>query len=62
MPRSFSANSSFAIPVIVGRELLGKLLIRREGRNLLAGRIVEDEAYLGARGPSGARLLRTHSA
>jgi DNA-3-methyladenine glycosylase len=35
-------------PVTVGRELLGKLLIRREGRTLLAGRIVEDEAYLGA--------------
>ena len=31
---------------------LGKLLIRREGRKLLAGRIVEDEAYLGARDPA----------
>src|SRR5271169_2793953 len=36
----------------VGRELLGKLLIRREGRKLLAGRIVEDEAYLGAVDPA----------
>ncbi|HEY4932874.1 MAG TPA: DNA-3-methyladenine glycosylase [Terriglobales bacterium] len=36
----------------VGRELLGKLLIRREGRRLLAGRIVEDEAYLGAVDPA----------
>jgi DNA-3-methyladenine glycosylase len=39
-------------PAIVGRELLGKLLIRREGRKLLAGRIVEDEAYLGADDPA----------
>jgi len=36
----------------VGRELLGKLLIRREGRKLLAGRIVEDEAYLGRQDPA----------
>ncbi|MGB8888505.1 MAG: DNA-3-methyladenine glycosylase [Candidatus Korobacteraceae bacterium] len=39
-------------PVTVGRELLGKLLIRREGRQLLAGRIVEDEAYLGKQDPA----------
>lgn len=39
-------------PVTVGRELLGKLLIRREGRTLLAGRVVEDEAYLGAEDPA----------
>jgi DNA-3-methyladenine glycosylase len=39
-------------PVAVSRELLGKLLIRREGRRLLAGRIVEDEAYLGAEDPA----------
>ena len=39
-------------PEIVGRELLGKLLIRREGRRLLAGRIVEDEAYLGSDDPA----------
>lgn len=39
-------------PITVGRELLGKLLIRREGRKLLAGRIVEDEAYLGADDPA----------
>jgi DNA-3-methyladenine glycosylase len=38
--------------VTVARDLLGKLLIRREGRKLLAGRIVEDEAYLGARDPA----------
>jgi len=39
-------------PVTVARELLGKLLIRRQGRKLLAGRIVEDEAYLGAEDPA----------
>jgi DNA-3-methyladenine glycosylase len=38
--------------VVVGRELLGKLLIRREGRRLLAGRVVEDEAYLGGVDPA----------
>jgi DNA-3-methyladenine glycosylase len=38
--------------VTVARELLGKLLVRREGRQLLAGRIVEAEAYLGAADPA----------
>lgn len=37
---------------IVGRELLGKLLIRREGRKKLVGRIVEVEAYLGKDDPA----------
>jgi len=35
-------------PREVARELLGKLLIRRHERKLLAGRLVEVEAYLGA--------------
>jgi len=35
-------------PRRVARELLGKVLVRQEGRRLLAGRIVEAEAYLGA--------------
>ncbi len=39
-------------PIVVARELLGKLLIRRQGRKLLAGRIVENEAYLGAADPA----------
>lgn len=39
-------------PVTVARELLGKLLIRRDGGRLMAGRIVEDEAYLGADDPA----------
>jgi DNA-3-methyladenine glycosylase len=37
---------------IVGRELLGKLLVRREGRKKLAGRLVEVEAYLGKDDPA----------
>ena len=35
-------------PRIVSRHLLGKLILRKEGRKRLAGRIVEVEAYLGA--------------
>jgi DNA-3-methyladenine glycosylase len=34
-------------PRRVARELLGKVLLRRNGTKLLAGRIVEVEAYLG---------------
>ncbi len=34
-------------PRQVGPDLLGKLLLRREGRRMLAGRLVEVEAYLG---------------
>ncbi len=33
-------------PRAVSRALLGKVLVRREGKSLLAGRIVEVEAYL----------------
>jgi len=39
-------------PRIVSRELLGKLLIRRQGRKFLTGRIVEVEAYLGSDDPA----------
>lgn len=34
-------------PRVVSHELLGKVLVRRESRNVLTGRIVEVEAYLG---------------
>ena len=43
LPRGFYDRD----PRGVARDLLGKLLLRREGRRLLAGRIVEVEAYLG---------------
>jgi DNA-3-methyladenine glycosylase len=39
-------------PITVSRELLGKLLVRREDGRLRAGRIVEVEAYLGAEDPA----------
>ena len=48
-------------PRLVGRELLGKLIIRREGRKQLAGRIVEVEAYLGA-GDLAAHAAAGHTA
>src|SRR5258708_13887778 len=35
-------------PRDVGPALLGKIIVRRQGRKLRAGRIVEAEAYLGA--------------
>ena len=48
LPRKFFDRDA----VTVARELLGKLLMHREGRKLLAGRIVEDEAYLGPLDPA----------
>ena len=42
-PEFFDAD-----PRKVARALLGKLLIRRTSRRLIAGRVVETEAYLGA--------------
>src|SRR5580698_1721741 len=48
LPRSFYNRD----PRRVARDLLGKILIRREGRKILAGRIVEVEAYLGQKDPA----------
>lgn len=48
-------------PRAVARELLGKLIVRRQGRKQLAGRIVEVEAYLGA-GDLAAHAAAGHTA
>jgi DNA-3-methyladenine glycosylase len=48
LPRAFFARD----PRRVARELLGKLLIRHRGGKVLAGRIVEVEAYLGQGDPA----------
>jgi DNA-3-methyladenine glycosylase len=48
-------------PRVVSRELLGKLIVRCEGRKQLAGRIVEVEAYLGA-GDLAAHAAAGHTA
>jgi len=39
-------------PRRVSRDLLGKALVRRQGKRLLVGRIVEVEAYLGHNDPA----------
>ncbi len=48
LPRSFYNRD----PRLVGPDLLGKVLVRRQGRKVLAARIVEVEAYLGAEDPA----------
>ena len=46
--RSFFARD----PVVLGRDLLGRVLFYRRPDGLLAGRIVETEAYTGAADPA----------
>ncbi|HZQ17392.1 MAG TPA: DNA-3-methyladenine glycosylase [Terriglobales bacterium] len=48
LPQSFYDRD----PRLVGPDLLGKILVRRQGRKRLTGRIVEVEAYLGADDPA----------
>jgi DNA-3-methyladenine glycosylase len=48
LPRAFFARD----PRRVARELLGKVLVRREQNGALTARIVEVEAYLGERDPA----------
>lgn len=48
LPRKFFNRD----PRVAARELLGKVLIRREGKQRLTGRIVEVEAYLGENDPA----------
>ena len=48
LPRKFYDTA----PDRVARELLGKILLRRGADILLAGRIVETEAYLGEQDPA----------
>jgi DNA-3-methyladenine glycosylase len=48
LPREFFNRD----PRRVCRELLGKVLVRREGSKLLAGRVVELEAYMGTGDPA----------
>lgn len=48
LPREFFNRD----PRRVCRELLGKVLVRREGSKLLAGRVVEIEAYMGTGDPA----------
>lgn len=48
LPRSFYERD----PRVVSRNLLGKVLVRRDGHKLLAARVVEVEAYLGVDDPA----------
>src|SRR6476661_8029238 len=48
LPREFYTRD----PRVVSRHLLGKVLVRRQGRRLLTARIVEVEAYLGQDDPA----------
>lgn len=48
LPRKFFNRD----PRVVARELLGKVLLRCEQHSIIAGRIVETEAYMGAGDPA----------
>ena len=48
LPREFYARD----PIVVARELLGKILVRDGEQGPVSGRIVEAEAYLSSRDPA----------
>jgi DNA-3-methyladenine glycosylase len=48
LPRSFYTRSA----LLVAQDLLGKILVRKIGKTILSGKIVEVEAYLGAKDPA----------
>ena len=48
LPRSFYTRS----PLLVAKDLLGKTIVRKIGRDTLSGKIVEVEAYRGAMDPA----------
>jgi DNA-3-methyladenine glycosylase len=53
LPRAFYNRDTR----LVAPDLLGKILIRRQGRKLLTGRIVEVEAYPGAGDPASHTFI-----
>ena len=52
MPKKLHPDFYLQDTITVARDLLGCILWRRIGRTLLAARIVETEAYLGANDPA----------
>lgn len=52
LPQEFYARG----PDIVAKELLGKIFCRKVGDKILAGKIVETEAYLGENDPAAIGL------
>ena len=48
LPRSFYERNT----TVIARELLGKLLVKKEKDEFIVGRIVEDEAYRGEDDPA----------
>lgn len=58
LPREFYARE----PDVVAKELLGKIFCRKIGDKILAGKIVETEAYLGKDDPAAIGLRKVKNA